>query len=88
MNDKIYEMLKEAFPDGHARYDELKQWLANNGWRILTTCYDNVAELLEDVSDDTYDYIFYDLVFDTEMNEGLAHELACMELEIDFDEEE
>lgn len=88
MNDKIHEMLKEAFPDGRATYDELKQWLANNGWEILTNCYDSVADLLSDVSEETYDSIVYDVVFDTYTNDGLVHDLACMELAIDYDEKE
>lgn len=81
-SEKLMKMVREAFPDGECTSDELHDWLADHVWHVLTQCYGSVRELLEDLPDDTYDYIVSDLVLADEYGDGLAYQLACEELNI------
>lgn len=83
MNGEVlYEMVREAFPDGPIPRDALDDWLKENAWKILTTCYDSAADLLRDLSDVTYEYLVDDLITPNEYDEPLAYELICEEFDI------
>lgn len=86
--ERFLKMLKERFPEGKAEYEELCDWLKENAFQILTQCYDNARELLEDVSELTYDYIFQDLIMGEDCDDGLAMYTAYENIEIIEEEEE
>ena len=83
----LLNMLRKDFPDGECTHDQLHDWLVQNTWQVLTRCYKTIGELLEDIQDDTYDYIASDLVIGEE-GYGLAGGVAREELNVVDDRED
>lgn len=81
-SEKLYAMVREAFPDGRISRDMLADWLKMNTWKILTGCYDSAGDLLSDLSDVTYENLVDDLITPNEYDEPLAYELICEEFDI------
>lgn len=82
--DWLFGEIRKQFGDELVR-EKVHDWLLNHQWEIMIHMFPGCEDLLNSVSDDTYDRIVEDLVKD-DFGDGLAEKL--IDLEFNLQEEE
>ena len=80
----LFENIRKEFGNRPVR-SEVHDWLFTHQWEIMKHMFPGCEELLQSLSDDTYDRVVEDLVKD-DFGDGLAERL--IEDEFDLQEEE
>ena len=80
----LFQEIRKRFGDKPLRA-EVWEWLVCNQWEVLKHMFPGCGEILQSVSDDTYDNIIDDLVRG-EYDEALAQRLIDLEFDLQEDE--